>query len=328
MKFSTFTRIACFVSLVCIYTSCRKTETSVEIPKLITQAPASVTSTTAIVGGYVSSDGGSAVTERGICCSTSHNPEISDIVVLEGKGTGSFQCILSGLEQNTKYFARAYAKNSAGTGYGSEVEFTTEISSGGGMGTVTDIDGNVYKTVKIGSQIWMAENLKVMHFRDGSPIEEIADSAAWVNINKGAYCWYNNDSASYKNLYGALYNWYTVVDSRQLCPEGWHVATDAGWRSLGVILGGDSLAGIQMKSVTCWDDNSNGTNTSGFNGLPGGARGNSGTFLGKGWFAPWWTSTEYGESHAWLRSLLESSDKVDRSPYDKNDGLAVRCVKD
>jgi uncharacterized protein (TIGR02145 family) len=324
MKFSAFRKIVILIFVLCIFTFCKKQETNIEIPALTTETTDSITATTAWVSGYILSDGGSVIIERGICYSKNHNPLISDNKVPVVGSLGSFQCMLPGLEQNTKYYVRAYASNKSGIGYGAEIDFTTAD----GPGTVTDIDGNTYKTVKIGSQIWMAENLKVTHYRNGSPITEVTDSTAWVNLAKGAYCWYNNDSLSYKNKYGALYNWYSIVDSRQLCPYGWHIPTDAGsWTTLTIFLGGDSVAGTKMKSVNGWDANGNGSNESGFEGIPGGARSNNGRFLGMGEFEPWWSATEYIDSHAWLHSLYSYNGNLDRSPYNKHDGLAVRCVK-
>lgn len=328
MKFTSVRKIALIVSLVSTVTFCKKPEPVADVPELVTRPPSSVTATAATVGGYVSSDGGSVVTERGICCSKGHNPLVSDLKVSESPGTGDYQCIIPGLDQNTKYYARAYAVNKAGTGYGNEVEFTTGTDGGVINNTVTDIDGNVYKTIKIGTQTWMAENLRVTHYRNGSQIDEVDDSAAWVSFTKGAYCWFSNDSLTYKNTTGALYNWYAVTDSRRLCPAGWHIPSDAGWRTLTTVLGGDSVAGTLMKSDSGWFDNGNGSNASGFNALPGGARSNSGRFLGLGEFAPWWSSSEFDESYAWLRSLFHFNGKVDRSPYNKHDGLSVRCVKD
>lgn len=324
--YCSFSIIISLIFMSAFIFSCKKPEATVAIPSLITGDATSVTDATATVGGHISSDGGSVVLERGICYGKNHNPVISDFKVVQGSGTGDFQCLLSGLEQNTQYYARAFAANSAGVGYGSEVGFVT--LPGSSAATLTDIDGNVYKTVQIGTQTWMAENLKVTHYRDGSAIPEVSDSSTWVGLSTGAYCWYNNDSASFKMKYGALYNWYTVTDSRQLCPAGWHIPTDMGWKTLTIVLGGDTVAGAAMKSENGWDENGNGTNSSGFNGLPGGARSNHGRYLGAGWFGPWWSSNEYDDTSARLRSLYCCNSQVDRSPYDKHDGLAVRCVKD
>ena len=121
----------------------------------------------------------------------------------------------------------AYATNKAGTGYGDVVSFTTNR----GSGTVIDVDGNVYDTVVIGTQVWLAQNLKVTHYRNGDPIDSLDDNTEWCNTTSGAYCNYNNDPNN-APAYGRLYNWYATSDSREIAPEGWHVATDAEWAAL------------------------------------------------------------------------------------------------
>jgi uncharacterized protein (TIGR02145 family) len=150
--------------------------------------------------------------------------------------------------------------------------------------SVKDIDGNVYKTVKIGNQWWMAENLKVTHYRNGDEIPNRADDDEW-NKGIGAYCNYNNDVTNFE-IYGGIYNWFAVDDSRKLAPEGWHVPTDDEWQVLVDYLGGDTLAGGKMKSTGTieggdglWRGSNEGTtNESGFSALPGGYRYNHGVF--------------------------------------------------
>ena len=135
--------------------------------------------------------------------------------------------------------------------------------------TVIDVENNVYNTVIIGTQTWMQENLKTTKYRNGTAIPNITDDTAWTTQTTGAYCWYNNDIAN-KTNYGAFYNYYTVVDSRNLCPTGWHVPTDAEWTILTTYLGGASIAGIKMKATTFWASSNTGTvNSSGFTAFPG-----------------------------------------------------------
>src|SRR5258707_6412574 len=190
--------------------------------------------------------------------------------------------------------------------------------------TVTDIDGNVYHTVKIGTQVWMIENLRVTKYNDGIAIPLITDlwSAA---TTEGAYCWYNNDESTYKNAYGALYHWYSV-NSGKLCHKGWHVPTDVEWTTLTTYLGGESVAGNKLKETGTahWlSPNDGATNESGFTGLPGGIRG--GTFSDVGNFGLWWSSTERITDKGWYRLLWHGSGSVGR---DSNDdvGLSVRCI--
>lgn len=186
----------------------------------------------------------------------------------------------------------AYAINSQGTAYGSQQTFTT--TSGGGSGTVTDSDGNVYNTVTIGTQVWMAENLRTTKYKDNTAIPLVTDNTAWTNLSTPGYCWYNNDAATNKSTYGALYNWYTV-NTGKLCPTGWHVPTDAEWSTLTTCLGGVGVAGGKLKEAgtSHWmSPNVGATNETGFTALPSGYRYAGGTFEYNGLGGWWWSSTE------------------------------------
>lgn len=194
---------------------------------------------------------------------------------------------------------------------------------------LTDIDGNVYDIIKIGTQTWMLENLKVTHYNDGSTIPNVADSALWANTSTGAYCFYNNDSAN-NSIYGKLYNWY-AISTGKLAPAGWHVATDAEWTTLTTFLGGDSIAGNKMKATTLWTSFSGiaNTNSSGFTGLPGGLRSSfNSKFYSLGRIAYFWSSTEYTSLIAWSRFLDYSTSAATKDNSGKKDGNSVRCVKD
>lgn len=192
-----------------------------------------------------------------------------------------------------------------------------------------DYDGNAYLTVTLGTQTWMEENLRVTHYRNGEAIPNVTDNGAWAGLSAGAYCWYDNDQGT-NAKYGALYNWYTVNDSRGLCPQGWHVPTDAEWTTFTSYLGGTSVAGGKMKSLSAlWaSPNTNATNNSGFSGLPGGGRNDSGVFDGIGGYSRWWTSTASTSTNAWRRVLV-SSDGYVYVYYDhKRSGFSVRCIRD
>jgi len=144
-------------------------------------------------------------------------------------------------------------------------------------GAVTDIEGNVYLTIKIGDQLWMAENLKVSRYRNGDNIPNVPDTSEWVNLTTGAWVYYNNDSSN-DETYGKLYNWYAVDDNRGLCPTGWHVPSEEEWTTLTIFLIGRNVGGT-MKSTTGWNSpNTGATNESGFSGLPGGNRNSDGDF--------------------------------------------------
>jgi len=208
-------------------------------------------------------------------------------------------------------------------------------------GTVTDIDGNVYQTVTIGTQVWMAENLKVMHYRNGDPIPNVTDNTEWAGLSTGAYCNYVND-AGYVGTYGRLYNWYAVDDSRGIAPDGWHVPTDEEWKQLEMFLGmsqseadgtnwrGTDEGGKLKETGTIYwvSPNTGATNESGFSGLPGGHRYNNGNFTSMCYTTNFWASTESSSTNAWYRILSCSVSQVGRNNFNKPYGFSVRCVKD
>jgi len=300
-----------------------QTNQSLTLPTLTTTPVSNITENSAQSGGNVTDDGGTTVTARGVCWSTSQNPTISDSYTSDGSGTGSFSSSITGLDQNTTYYVRAYAINSVGIAYGEQVSFTP-------LSTVTDYDGNVYPTVTIGTQTWMAENLKTTKYNDGTAIPLVTNSTEWSNLTTPGYCWYNNDEASYKNTYGALYNWYTV-NTEKLCPTGWHVPTDSEWVTLTDYLGGISVAGGKLKETgtTHWKNpNTGATNESGFTALPGGYRSNDGAFDDVGYYGSWWSSTEYSTTNAYSRRLYYNYAYFYRLYYNKKLGYSVRCVRD
>ena len=196
---------------------------------------------------------------------------------------------------------------------------------------ITDIDGNQYDVIKIGNQIWMKENLKVSKYRNGESIPTGLDDNAWLNTNKGAYAIYNNNNAN-NAIYGKLYNWYAVSDSRGLCPSGWHVPIDSEWTTLTDYLGGESVAGGKMKSTgtTLWSSqNFEATNESSFSALPGGSRSYDGGFNNiTRYFAFFWSATETDSNGAMDRSLVDSEITVMSLSATKSFGASVRCLRD
>jgi uncharacterized protein (TIGR02145 family) len=200
----------------------------------------------------------------------------------------------------------------------------------GPIGTVTDIDGNIYLTIKIGDQWWMMENLKVTHYRNGEPIPNVTDPGAWGGLTTGAYCEYDNDIANV-DAYGRLYNWYAVDDSRNIAPAGWHVPSDAEWQTLIDYLGGSGVAGGKMKEAGTahWDPpNSGATNESGLTALPDGYRNITGNYSNMGINAMLWSSSEYNVSMAQYRYLIYNAPGVFSAYTDKAYGFSVRCVRD
>jgi uncharacterized protein (TIGR02145 family) len=217
---------------------------------------------------------------------------------------------------------------------------TTNTLSGE-TGTMTDIDGNVYKTIKIGNQVWMAENLKVTRYRNGDAILNVKSSSNWQFLSSGAYCAYNNDNGNVAT-YGLLYNWYAVADNRNIAPEGWHVPTDEDWKELEMHLGmsrseadeggsrgADEGGKLKEAGTASWNSpNSGATNSSGFTALPGGYRYSNGAFIDMGDYGFWWSATAYSNRRAWRRFLYYSRPEVYRNQNDKRIGISVRLVRD
>jgi len=294
------------------------------IPVVSTAAVGAVTQTTAECGGVINSDGGAAVIARGVCWSPDQTPTIADDKTIDGAGTGDFTSFIIGLTVGTRYYVQAYATNSVATAYGGITTFATTDS----MGAMADIDGNSYRTVKIGSQWWMAENLKVTHYRDGSVLPNVLDLSTWYNLTTGAYCNHGNDTIN-AVTYGRLYNWYAVTDSHNIAPEGWHMPTDTEWQALVDYLGGDSVAGGKLKEAGTahWGSpNSGTTNESGFSALPGGDR----TYGDYNMYtdALFWSSTEGDSIDAWSRQIIYAGPEIYRNFVPKQWGYSVRCIKD
>jgi len=195
--------------------------------------------------------------------------------------------------------------------------------------TITDYEGNVYKTVTIGTQTWMAENLRSFKLSDGTAITYVTDNSTWSNLSSAAHCYYANDSVTYKSRYGTLYNWY-AVQTNKLCPTGWHVPTDADWLSLATSLGVDSLAGGKLKdagSIDWYLPNLYATNSTGFTALPSGYRFFNGSYNNVGYSGNWWSSTEYAASAARYFYLVYNKGTTGRNFIDKLYGLSVRCIQ-
>ena len=332
-----------------LYNSQLPTQTSLCLPTITTTSPSSVGVDTVVIGGDISNDGGSSIVLRGICYSTSPNPNMGNQRTEDGSGIGTYSAVLRGLTSSTTYYARSYAKNFNGVVvYGNEVSFTTSASLPGvrcpGTPTVTDIDGNIYNTVQIGNQCWTQSNLKVSKYRNGDSIPTGLSDNTWQNTTSGAYAIYNNDPVN-DGLYGKLYNHYAVTDSRGLCPTGWHVPTDGEWNVLVQYLDPNAdtvcvncsqssiVVGLLKSSATQptpggWNTpNTGSTNSSGFTALPGALRVYSGGFNGM-FSGYWWTSSVSSGSVTWYRDIITNSSSLRRNVDDRSYGFSVRCLKD
>jgi uncharacterized protein (TIGR02145 family) len=194
--------------------------------------------------------------------------------------------------------------------------------------SVMDGDGNIYSVVRIGSQVWMAENLKTTKFNDGIKIPMVPDNEEWRSLNSPGFCWYNNDAGNFRKEYGALYNWHTVSTGK-LCPVGWHVPSQKEWNTL-INYFGENNAGKQLKDTGTeyWESpNMDATNLSGFTARPGGSRWDIGIFIDEGVRGRWWSSTEFNNTNVWDSNMSSSYSRVTGSLDDKKNGLSVRCIK-
>ena len=215
-------------------------------PKVSTGFVTQVFSTAASFSGSVISNGGASIISVGFCWGTSPNPTILDsLATISNPSVNQFLGSEGRLLTNTTYFVRAYATNSAGTGYGEQQSFTTSLTS---ISQAIDIEGNIYPTITIGSQVWMRKNLRVTKYRNGETIPTNFSNDQWKNLTSGAYAIYL-DNIYNDSIFGKLYNWYTVADQRGLCPQGWHIPSDGEWTVLSDFLGGESIAGGKMKAT-------------------------------------------------------------------------------
>ncbi len=307
----------------------------------------------------ITSEGLWSITEKGVCWSTHKEPTINDNKSIGGKGTGNFTTDLTFLEPNTEYFIRAYAIYSGGTIYSTSSTNSYPGFSGFSSlktplppstetlfkdtlpyGSVTDIEGNQYKTVQIGTQVWMAENLKVKKYRNGEEIPNLTENAKWIAQSGGAYCDYYSPLMS--DVFGRLYNWEALNSEKGLCPAGWHIPSDDEWKTLEMHLGlsqqevdktgergTDQGAQLKQPGFEFWTNNefgNRGENKLRFTALPAGFRDKNGDFKGYSATTGWWSSSAFNASNAWHRSV--SIFKLHRSDVSKRNAYSVRCIKD
>jgi uncharacterized protein (TIGR02145 family) len=335
--------LSVFLILTTAIFSCKKDEERM-VPVLSTLPATFITRTSVCTGDAIISQGSDTILTDGICWGTKPDPNVESSLI-------SLNARLDDLSPNTTYYIRAFATNSAGTGYGNQVSFTTKPANVSHLfnpdvtyDTVTDIDGNIYKTVEIGTQVWMAENLKTSRFNDGTEIPYINDPI--FNLEPG-FCWYKKNESIFKDIYGGYYNWF-AVNTGKLCPAGWHVPTDNEWKVLEEFIGisqadADMMGcrgttqGLMIREpgTENWVDESiSASNASGFTGLPGGS---CGFFMedfscgGEGIIAMWWTDTELNTdpgSWGYMRWILWDGSCIQRSELEKKAAINVRCIKD
>jgi uncharacterized protein (TIGR02145 family) len=348
--------------------SCNST-TSELLPTVNTENVIEVIGKTATCGGTIVSDGGSTIITCGVCWNTKPEPTIKGNKTIIDQGIGSFVDSITNLSSATTYYVRAYATNANGTAYGSVLQITIPPDSVTPNNilnptlkydSITDIDGNKYHTIKIGTQTWMAENLHVTKYSNGDAILNETNNTKWNALTSGAQCAYNNNTEGNSIAkFGRLYNFYAVTDSRNIAPVGWHVASDAEWTVLtnyiAANLGTSTSVAQAMAASIDWTITLNDTiksfisgvtdvvgymytdpqyytfylnNSSGFCGLPSGGRYNYGVCKNVGDYTAWWTTTQSDNGNVWFRSLSYYGSSIGKNFYNKQFGLSVRCVKD
>jgi uncharacterized protein (TIGR02145 family) len=415
-----------------ILTGCKKEK----IPVITTTEVSDISPTTATSGGNITDEGSSRVLNRGVCWSTGLTPTIADKKTTDGTGPGSFSSNITGLNEATVYYVRAYATNTVGTGYGITLSFTTSgqsptatvapatnidlmsatlngsvnanyfsavvtfeygittsydstvtaakspvegnadthvsadisgltagtiyhyrIKAVNSLGTTysdditftaipTDIDGNVYKTVTIGTQLWMTENLRTTKYRNGDLIGTTTPASLDISgESMSKYQWAYNGNESNVAVYGRLYTWYAVTDSRNICPTGWHVPSDADWTTLldyltenGYGYGGSgNQIAKSMAATSGWTTDATAgnagndltsNNSSGFTALPSGDRYSDGAFFGLSTECYWWSIKEFDASDAWGYYMYNFYGGVFRNHGTKQFGISVRCLHD
>ncbi len=338
----------CLFLFAVIFQSCKKDKAE---PILITDPISCIGRTSSVCKGKILSAGPDSLIEFGFCWNTGSGPTRANKSIASSDPPESVHnLIITGLNSNTMYYVRAYLTSSSGTYYGNQVTFTTKpatartfFNPGLTYHEVSDIDGNSYKTIQIGTQEWMAENLKTSRLNDGTSIPLVADNMEWRLLETPGYCWYDNNESLFKNIYGAYYNWF-AVNTGKLCPTGWHVPDEDDWKVLKITLGmtpeeasmegfqGTVAGKIKEAGTFNWVEESiEATNESGFTALPGSARGYDGNFDGEGQGAGWWSASrvtvtlnQYSWSHfvVYDRSWIHKSSMLDQSH-----ALNVRCIK-
>jgi len=340
-------------ALVFLLASCTTITTE---PIVTTGNISSVTQTRATSGGTIVSDGGETITDQGICWSSNPEPTIHNNKTSQLLGITTFVDSIIDLTAANTYYVRAYATNSNGTGYGKALQITTLpdtsmprplLNLNLSYDSITDIDGNKYHTITVGTQTWMAENLYISKYRNGDIIPNETNNSKWKALTTGAQCTYNNNvELNSIAKFGRLYNYYAVSDARKIAPNGWHIASETDWSTLidylANNLGISTSVAQAMAAKTDWTESSvTGTigcidfdiyesvnNSSGLCALAAGIRGDYGEFNYVANYCGWWTSNQSDNENAWFRSLSYYGKNVGRNTYNKSYGLSVRCLKD
>lgn len=315
-------------SLFTLLLACEKEE---KLPSLTTTEIISITDTSAIVKGKINEDGSSKIINSGVAWSTNINPTKKDDYIMDTTNGNTISVQLSNLTPSTTYYVKAFSENKVGVSYGNELSFSTNFTLTSKFGDgVTDIDGNIYKTIVLGnSQEWMSENLRTTTCADGTPIPNVENKNDWKTQSTPAWANYQND-IDYNEPYGKLYNWY-AVNQCDVCPNGWRVPSKEDWNDLQNYLGSDAGGKMKDKGTEFWKPYNNGaTNESKFSSIPGGLRHSDGAFNIKfHTYAYYWSTTEDPQSNLGALGVFNSyiSIGLNGSGFFKMNGLNIRCIK-
>jgi len=323
------------------YGSTMTFKTDPVVPSISTLAVNNITVSSAKCDVKILNNGGSPITQYGICYSESPNPSLllSTAFTTETAATDNFTHTLNSLKSNTQYYVKSYATNAVGTAYGNELEFTTSEAASSEIlfndkltyGSVSDVEGSIYKTITIGTQTWMAENLRSTTFRNGDLIPTTATLTQDIFSEiSPIYQW----SLGNTDVNGRLYTWFAATDPRNVCPIGWHLPTDAEWTTLINYLGGEYLAGDKLREIgqVHWGVNGNGnwnaTNKSGFTGLPAGSKESTGVYKPNSNVCVWWSSSSNKSDSGVCRQIWDNTSQVGFMNINKKYGYSIRCVQD
>ncbi len=314
-----------YLSLIS-FLSCE--EETGDIPTVSTKEITEIMKNSAISGSIVDNNGGKDIIGIGICWSTESSPTLEDNYTSDD-GFDSCNSNLTGLEANTRYYVRAYATNDLGTGFGEEIEFITLPENGE---VITDVDGNSYLTVTIGTQVWMGENLKTTKYQNGDDIGTTTPVTLDISSEDNPkYQWSYEGNEDNVNEFGRLYTWHATTDERNVCPDGWHIPTEEEWKTLFEFIGGEGYGGGKLKSLLVWEyPNTAATNEYEFSALPGGMRYANGSFDHMYSLGCWWTSTRssYGTNAPISIYIYSTESSMDYITFREKEGRSVRCVRD
>ena len=323
------------LSLLTLSYSCTKKKNT--IPSFQKEKITEITSQSAIFEGVINNPDEFQMGTYGVIWSLYHISDSAGGVQLDNlyNFEKTYKCVIKNLVPNTKYYVRAYVTDNWKYHWGEELSFTTKPSEttpfnlNKSYGSVQDINGNVYKTISIGEQVWMAENLRVTKFNNGNPIEQLIVDSLFHNYGNPAWCYYNDDSIQFNNPYGKLYNIYVVNNNKNICPTGWHIPTYNDYSIFKSNLPIENNGGV-LKSTgfNFWNSpNTLATNETGFSAIGGGIRENS-TYKDNKELSQYWVKDNFYMILSSLGTPPSSEIGISNDIFNMSNGFSIRCLKD